>query len=34
MAGWRRAITSYNDATTYIDAVARAAEAYRDAADG
>lgn len=32
--GWRRAITSYNDATTYIDAVARAAEAYRKAADG
>jgi membrane-bound lytic murein transglycosylase B len=34
MAGWRRAIRSYNDATTYIDAVARAAEAYRDATDG
>ncbi|GAA2074119.1 lytic murein transglycosylase [Pseudolysinimonas kribbensis] len=32
-AGWRRAITSYNDATTYIDAVARAAEGYRTAAD-
>jgi membrane-bound lytic murein transglycosylase B len=27
--GWRKAVTSYNDATTYIDAVARAAEAYR-----
>jgi hypothetical protein len=33
-AGWRRAITSYNDATTYIDAVARAAVAYRAEADG
>ena len=31
-AGWRRAVTSYNDATTYIDAVARAAEGYRAAA--
>jgi hypothetical protein len=31
-AGWRKAITSYNDATTYIDAVARAAESYREAA--
>jgi membrane-bound lytic murein transglycosylase B len=26
--GWRAAITSYNDATTYIDSVARAAAAY------
>jgi membrane-bound lytic murein transglycosylase B len=33
-AGWRKAITAYNDATTYIDAVARAADAYRTAADG
>ncbi len=33
-AGWRAAITSYNDATTYIDEVARAAVAYRTAADG
>ena len=32
-AGWRRAVTAYNDATTYIDAVARAADAYRTAAD-
>jgi membrane-bound lytic murein transglycosylase B len=31
-AGWRRAVTAYNDATTYIGAVARAADAYRTAA--
>jgi len=31
--GWRAAVTAYNDATTYIDAVARAADAYRTAAD-
>jgi membrane-bound lytic murein transglycosylase B len=31
-SGWRAAITSYNDATTYIDGVARAALAYRRAA--
>lgn len=32
-AGWRAAVTAYNDATTYIDAVARYADAYRTAAD-
>lgn len=33
-AGWRTAITAYNNATTYIDAVASAADAYRRDADG
>ncbi|MFW8744805.1 lytic transglycosylase domain-containing protein, partial [Mesorhizobium japonicum] len=32
-AGWRKAITAYNNATTYIDAVASAADAYRTDAD-
>ena len=32
-AGWRKAITAYNNATTYIDAVASPADAYRTDAD-